>query len=203
MSLIIPWLLGLYTFSSLGEQKQSLSSLLLPYRVAIQVSGDDSSVTASYIRREFRKFSDVEVVSLKENYNLAVRIVMIRTKTPQGYILAIAILEPWFKGGYALRPLAEAFYKTGEICPDFRIKIDANTLLPFKCMLEEAAKSSGCQPEVLRNLIVQSFPPDLEALCRRLVAQIDNDYIEPYRQGIRLFEQELDRLRLLKEGDSK
>lgn len=191
---------------SLETVRQTLKYFSEPFRIVLNVSGNESSVAASYIRREFRKFPDVEVVSggpLDAGYDLVVHIVIMKTEVPQGYTLAIAILKPWYP--YAF--LKAAFSRLLSNHPRSlfgRIdSLNVPLLVSFlSCELRDVAfKARASRPEVFQNLIVRTHPPNLEGLCRELVAQIDNDYIEPSRQTKQelkhLLETRLRRLELL------
>jgi len=130
------------------------------FRIHVGVGGDPNitSLITSYITRELRSIGDIVVVDSKPDYKLI--IVVIEDKTTSGkkigFSLAMTILE---------------YYREDA----FMFMLKERWKDPFRFIMADLC--------VYKNLLVMSgSDKDLRSTCSEIVANFDNEYLEPSRK---------------------
>lgn len=130
------------------------------FRIYVEVDGDPNitSLITSYITRELRSIGDIVVVDSKPEYKLIIAAVETKTTGGEklGFSLAIVILE----------------YYPEDI---------------YSYMLKEEDKDSfrSIMADIcfFKRLLVMSGPyRSLRSICSEIVAEFDNEYLEPSRK---------------------
>lgn len=130
------------------------------FRVYVDVSGDPNikSLITSYITRELRSIGDIVVVDSKPDYKLIIVAIEDHTTSGKkfGFSLAITILE----------------YYREDI---FRFMLKEKYKDSFRSIMADLCE--------FKNLLVMcDSDKNLRSTCSKIVANLDNEYLEPSRK---------------------
>jgi hypothetical protein len=135
--------------------------------VGINVGGDEDSkgMITSYIKREFRKISDVEITD----------------NNPEIYILVVAVSTTTKSGiptGYAL-----SFTVLNRTDNQFTSNvIDASSIEPYMRKVLESSLARPLSGLIVNQLIQVTDTTSLEDACSKVVAKIDGENIDVVRK---------------------
>jgi hypothetical protein len=134
-------------------------------RVQIEIKADEAleSELSSYLKRGFRSLGDVEQVESKPNLYIHIVAMTVKSRgnTPLGFSLSVLITRP--------------------LDPDLAKDVLSNSGIDQKYLTFITGFMKGGEVP-LSHLLRTGGRDELETMCKKLVADIDTEFVEPERK---------------------